>query len=90
MTLPFAERVNAVLAKLPSTNARIAVTLVCVALTAVSYCIAWRSPDGGWEAWLAFLAAMSGIDAVQFFAKRKTQNGPPSPSTGPTSDERQP
>jgi TRAP-type C4-dicarboxylate transport system permease small subunit len=72
VTLPFHEKLNAFLAKLPSTNARIAVTLLCVAVTAIAYCIAWDAPDGGWEAWLAFLAAMSGLDALQFGVKRKT------------------
>lgn len=65
-------KLNEWLGKLPSTNARIALTLVCVLMTAIAYCIAWRAPESGWEAWLAFLAAMSGLDAVQFFAKRKT------------------
>lgn len=67
------------LGKMPSTNTRIAVTLVCVLLTAVAYCVAWRAPDSGWEAWLAFLAAMSGLDAMTFFAKRKTHTEKQSP-----------
>lgn len=71
----FAERLNEWLAKLPSTNARIALTLVCVLLTAISYCIAWEAPETGWEAWLTFLAAMSGLDALQFGVKRKTDAG---------------
>lgn len=65
-------RLNDWLGKLPSTNARIAVTLVCIALTAISYCIAWRAPETGWEAWLTFLTANAAVDAAQFFAKRKT------------------
>lgn len=69
------DRVNAFLGRLPSTNARIAVTLVCVLVTALAYSIAWRAPDTGWESWLTFLAAMSGLDAAQFFAKRKTDAG---------------
>jgi type II secretory pathway component PulM len=71
----FAERLNEWLAKMPSTNARIALTLICVLLTAVSYCIAWEAPETGWEAWLTFLAAMSGLDALQFGVKRKTDAG---------------
>lgn len=66
-------RVTEWLATLPSTNARIAVTLLICFGTAVRY---WSSAS--WEPsanWLAFLAAMSGIDTVQFFAKRKTQHG---------------
>lgn len=68
MSIP--AKLNEWLAKLPSTNARIALTLVCVLGTAVRY---WSSTT--WEPsieWLAFLAGMSGLDTVQFFAKRKT------------------
>lgn len=68
-------RLNEWLGKLPSTNARIALTLCCVALTTIAYCIAWRAPETGWEAWLTFLGVMSGLDSVQFFAKRKTDAG---------------
>lgn len=75
MTIPFHDKLNAFLAKLPSTNARIAITLICVVVTALAYCIAWDAPDGGWEAWLTFLAAMSGLDALQFGVKRKTDAG---------------
>lgn len=60
---------------MPSTNTRIAVTLACVVLTAVTYCIAWEAPVSGWEAWLTFLGAMAGLDVAQFLAKRKTDNG---------------
>lgn len=65
-------RLNEWLGKLPSTNARIAVTLGCVVLTTFAYCVAWRAPASGWEAWLTFLGAMSGLDALQFGVKRKT------------------
>ena len=75
------------LGQLPSTNTRIAVTLVCVFGTAVRY---WASsswvPDAGW---LAFLAAMSGIDVLQFHSKRTTQT-PPSGSAGSPSDGNSP
>lgn len=71
------------LATLPSTNARIAVTLLCVFGTAVRY---WSSsgwvPDAGW---LTFLAAMSGIDVVQFYGKRVTHS-PPSGGDSSKSD----
>lgn len=66
------ERLNEWLGRFPSTNGRIALTLVCVLITAISYCIAWDAPASGWEAWLTFLGVMSGLDSVQFFAKRKT------------------
>lgn len=87
-------RLLAWLGQLPSTNARVAVTLVCVFGTAVRYWLGhgW-APSGEW---LAFLAAMSGIDGAVFFAKRKTDagytaanNGIPGPD-GPTSNEKQP
>ena len=58
------------LAKLPSTNARITMTLVLSLGTGIKY---WVS--GTWEPnieWLAFLVTMAGIDAAQFTAKRKT------------------
>lgn len=58
-----------VLGKMPSTNTRIAVTLLCVVATAV------RVVALGWNPsleWLGFLVAMSGIDAAQYFGKRST------------------
>lgn len=70
MTIP--ARLNDWLGRLPSTNARIALTLVCVFMTAFAYCVVWKAPASGWEAWLTFLAAMSGLDALQFGVKRKT------------------
>ena len=73
MSIP--AKLNEWLAKLPSTNARIALTLVCVFVTALAYAIAWKAPETGWEAWLTFLAAMSGLDALQFGVKRKTDAG---------------
>jgi hypothetical protein len=64
------EALYTALAKLPTTNARIAVTLVLAMGTGVKYWVSndWR-PD--WD-WLAFLAMMSGLDAAQFYGKRKT------------------
>lgn len=70
--MSFAAKLNEWLGRFPSTNGRIALTLVCVALTAISYCIAWEAPASGWGEWLTFLGVMSGLDSVQFFAKRKT------------------
>jgi hypothetical protein len=87
-------RLTAWLAAMPSTNARIAVTLLCVFGTAVRY---WASsswvPDGGW---LTFLAAMSASDGAVFYLKRRTNDGynrtqngnedsPPSGTAGPLS-----
>jgi hypothetical protein len=63
-------RLLAGLEDLPTTNTRIAVTLLIAFGTALRY---WLSND--WEpspAWLAFVAAMSGLDAAQFHSKRKT------------------
>ena len=73
MSIP--AKLNDWLGRFPSTNGRIALTLVCVLLTAIAYCIAWEAPATGWEAWLTFLGVMSGLDSMQFFAKRKTDAG---------------
>lgn len=67
-------RLNEWLGRLPSTNARIVATLCLCGGTALVYwslAIAGRSWEPSWE-WLAFLAAMAGIDATQFTMKRKT------------------
>lgn len=53
----------------PTTGARVLITLLIVVGTAISY---WRTgtpPDGEW---LAFLAVMSGVDALQAIGKRAT------------------
>lgn len=92
---------NEWLSKLPSTNARIASTLFLALLTTLRYLssgmalgtlqiAAWQPS----ESWLLFLAAMSGLDLAQFYAKRKTYDetsrppAPPDiedkPSTTPT------
>jgi hypothetical protein len=58
--------------KLPTTPARISVTLLVFVGTAIRY---WLGGPQGWEPsleWLGFLAAMAGIDAVQFYTKRAT------------------
>lgn len=67
-------RLLEILGKLPTTNTRIAVTLVLCLGTGIKY---WTSAT--WDPaldWLAFLAAMSGLDAAQFYAKRLTQQAP--------------
>jgi hypothetical protein len=58
------------LGKLPTTQARVVVTLLLCLGTAIKY---WASKD--WDPaldWLAFLAAMSGLDMAQFGVKRTT------------------
>lgn len=57
------------LAKLPSTNARIAVSLLLMIGTGVEVLIRWTAPP--WE-WLMFLAATMGLDVAQFGLKRAT------------------
>ena len=55
---------------IPTTNARIMVTLACVAATCVKVVV-----SENWHAdpeWSLFLAGMSGIDGLQFLAKRVT------------------
>ena len=63
------DTVLAWIGKLPTTNARIGVTLLLSLGTAVRY---WA---GNWEPgyeWLAFLLVMSGLDVTQFHSKRTT------------------
>jgi hypothetical protein len=64
------DRVLDLLGRLPSTNTRIAATILLALGTGVKI---WVSST--WEPtvqWLSFLVAMSGIDAAQFYGKRKT------------------
>ena len=72
------------LAKLPSTNFRIVVTMTIVQATAARYLLSgvWGLGDWtpSWE-WLSFLALMAGIDAAQFWAKRETYT--PAPPAAP-------
>mgnify|MGYP003295145553 CR=1 FL=1 len=71
------------LAMLPTTNARIAVTLTLVVATAVRY-LGWGVPQGfeqGWKWWLVFLAGMSGIDVFQFWLPATTCARPRASST---------
>ena len=58
------------LGALPTTQARVGVTLALALGTAIRY---WAG--GGWEPsweWLTFIAAMSGLDVTQFGVKRGT------------------
>lgn len=62
-------KVHKTIAELPTTNARISVTLIIWFVTAARY---WF---GGWEpSWefLTTITVMSGLDAVQFRTKRQT------------------
>jgi hypothetical protein len=75
------ERIKAWLADFPTTSARIVFTLGVVAGTALVafYCFARGThlDEENWEAWLIFLAVMSGIDAAQWTMKRQTAWEPP-------------
>lgn len=65
------QKVVEFIGRLPTTNLRIVITLLIVIGTATRY---WTS--GSWSPsieWLMFLTTMSGLDAVQFSQKRKTQ-----------------
>ena len=58
----------------PTTNLRLLSTLLLTIGTAVRYWAASGAPEGwspSWE-WLAFLAAMAGIDVMQHYNKRRT------------------
>jgi hypothetical protein len=67
--------------KLPTTQARITVTLACVIATTVRYVVSEQHVlangqlqsfwEPSWQ-WLGFLIAMSGLDAAQYFGKRTT------------------
>lgn len=76
------DRVLVWLGKVPTTNARIVVTLVVIVGTAIRY---WW--NGTWEPsgeWLTFLVAMSGVDVAQFHSKRVTHSDH-KPNGAPTS-----
>jgi hypothetical protein len=59
--------------RLPSTNARIVVSLTMVTLTGVEVLYRWTAPP--WE-WLVFLGSMLGLDFAQYTAKRVTHREP--------------
>lgn len=57
-------------ARVPTTNARIVVSLgLAIATGARVIGTTWVPPTE----WLLFLAAMLGLDVTQFFVKRRTQ-----------------
>ena len=61
------------LGKLPTTNARIAATILLVIATGVMYFSTAFVPS---YEWLAFLALMSGLDVAAFHSKRRTTYKP--------------
>jgi len=63
-------RIMAFLGDLPTTQARVLITLIVVLGTAAKYFLS-ETWEPSYE-WLAFLLVMSGLDAAQFFGKRKT------------------
>lgn len=54
---------------LPTTNLRILTSLILAMATGVRVLVSWTAPP---VEWLVFLAAMMGLDVVQFAAKRLT------------------
>lgn len=67
--------------KLPTTQARVCITLAVFAMTGIRYVLSGPTIllSGqivpGWQPsyeWLGFLLLMSGVDAAQFVAKRAT------------------
>ena len=67
-------RLKAFVADLNTTNGRIVTTLAMVVLTTLRYL-----GSATWVPsveWLAFLAAMSGLDSLTFYGKRKTHIPP--------------
>lgn len=74
------DKLNRFLATFPSTNGRIVATLGLVIATGLIYLalavaaatnLMSESWEPSWE-WLAFLTALSGVDSLQHFTKRKT------------------
>lgn len=59
------------LEKMPTTNARIAVSLVLAIATGVRVLFDWNPPSD----WLVFLTVWAGLDVLQFGAKRMTHKG---------------
>jgi hypothetical protein len=72
------------LGKLPTTQLRIAVTLLLTVFTAARYLIggvptvvaaSGAVTTDGWGYWLLFLAGMSGLDVAQYVGKRFSDSG---------------
>lgn len=70
------DRVWDLLGRLPSTNARIAVTLILWVATGVKAIVIWEAPP--WE-WLIALFAMAGLDTAQYYGKRVTHHNGEAP-----------
>ena len=69
------------IATLPTTNLRIAISLMLFFATGVRVLVTNEAPP--WE-WLLFLGAAMGVDVVQFGVKRATQhNGQSTPAPLP-------
>ena len=60
-----------VINNISTVNIRVFVTLLCVIITTISYTFGVYDWQPSWE-WLAFLATMSGLDAMQYTSKRMT------------------
>jgi hypothetical protein len=59
------------LATLPTTNARIAVTIALIFATGIVTLVRWTTPP---IEWLGFLIVSAGLDVAQFYGKRVTQH----------------
>lgn len=76
------------LAQLPTTNLRLAATVLLIVLTGLTVIVtrfldhAWTAPA---EAWLGFLLLLAGVDTTHFFLKRKTTWQPNGQKTEETS-----
>lgn len=73
------------LSDFPTTESRVIVTLLVFVATAVGYIAGWVVPS---TEWLGFLAIMSGLDAAQFYGKRKTYKEPVTNTTPTYTRER--
>jgi hypothetical protein len=71
-------RVFDLLSKLPTTNSRIAVTLLLYIATGVVTMATGAFPGG--YTWGAVLIVMAGLDATQFIGKRQTAWKPEAPN----------
>jgi hypothetical protein len=61
------------LGTLPTTNARIFVTILLILATGIVTLVRWSEPP---IEWLAFLGVSAGLDVAQFHSKRVTTFAP--------------